>query len=101
MTIYSIGYALGGNVNCTAGAFRKKNSLGNWVSCTQPAPTGCYHYAGPTTESPAITSYNTLSQIASPGDFYNQPNAGQLNTIFAAIASRHRPGSSRLVDDGF
>ena len=35
-TIYSIGYALGNNVNCTAGAFRKKNNQGNWVSCTQP-----------------------------------------------------------------
>jgi Flp pilus assembly protein TadG len=35
-TIYSIGYALGNNVNCTAGAFRKQNNLGNWVSCTPP-----------------------------------------------------------------
>ena len=48
-----------------------------------------------------ITSYNTLSQIASPGDFYNQPSAGQLNTIFAAIATDIGQGSSRLVDDGF
>ena len=100
VTIYSIGYALGSNVNCTAGAFRKKNSQGNWVACTQPT-AGCYHYAGPTDESPAITSYNTLSQIASPGDFYNQPNAAQLDTIFAAIATDIGQGSSRLVDDGF
>ena len=100
VTIYSIGYALGNNVNCTAGAFRKKNAQGNWVACTQPT-AGCYHYAGPTDESPAITSYNTLSQIASPGDFYNQPNAAQLNTIFAAIATDIGQGSSRLVDDGF
>jgi hypothetical protein len=99
-TIYSIGYALGSNVNCTAGAFRKKNSAGNWVACTQPT-ANCYHYAGPTDESPAISSYNTLSQIASPGDFYNQPNAAQLNTIFAAIATDIGQGSSRLVDDGF
>ena len=99
-TIYSIGYALGSNVNCTAGAFRKKNSQGNWVACTQPT-AGCYHYAGPTDESPNITSYNTLSQIASPGDFYNQPNAAQLDTIFAAIATDIGQGSSRLVDDGF
>ena len=100
VTIYSIGYALGSNVNCTAGAFHKKNSQGNWVACTQPT-AGCYHYAGPTDESPAITSYNTLSQIASPGDFYNQPNAAQLDTIFAAIATDIGQGSSRLVDDGF
>ena len=62
---------------------------------------GCYHYASNNDESPTITSYNTLSQIASPGDFYNQPNAAQLNTIFAAIATDIGQGSSRLVDDGF
>lgn len=101
VTIYSIGYALGSNVNCTAGAWHKKNSFGNWVSCGGPSTSGCYHYAGPTDESPAITSYDTLSQIASPGDFYNQPNAAQLNTIFAAIAADIGQGSSRLVDDGF
>ena len=99
-TIYSIGYALGNNVNCTAGAFHKRDSQGNWVACTA-GTANCYHYAGPTDESPAITSYNTLSQIASPGDFYNQPSAGQLNTIFAAIATDIGQGSSRLVDDGF
>jgi hypothetical protein len=100
VTIYSIGYALGSNVYCTSGDFRKRNSLGVWVSCTLPT-AGCYHYASNNTESPAITSYNTLSQIASPGNFYNQPSAGQLNTIFAAIATDIGQGSSRLVDDGF
>jgi Flp pilus assembly protein TadG len=99
-TIYSVGYALGNAVNCTAGAFRKKNAQGNWVSCTA-GTAGCYHYQGPNAESPAITSFQTLSQIASPGNFYNQPNAGQLNTIFAAIATDIGQGSSRLVDDGF
>ena len=99
VTIYSIGYALGSNVNCTAGAFRKK----------QPGQLGGLHPADRRTatttrshdESPSITSYNTLSQIASPGDFYNQPNAAQLDTIFAAIATDIGQGSSRLVDDGF
>ena len=98
-TIYSIGYALGNNVHCTAGAFHKKDSKAIGCPCTPR--TGCYHYAEHTDESPAITSYNTLSQIASPGDFYNQPSAGQLNTIFAAIATDIGQGSSRLVDDGF
>jgi hypothetical protein len=109
-TIYSIGYALG-SVNCTAGGFQT-NSNGNgnngngngngstWQPCTLPAAS-CYHYASNTNESPAITSYQTLSQIASPGNFYNQPNAGQLDTIFAAIATDIGQGSSRLVDDGF
>jgi hypothetical protein len=100
VTMYSIGYALGNNVYCTAGDFHKKNAQGSWVSCTLPT-AGCYHYASNTNESPAITSYNTLSQIASPGNFYNQPNAAQLNTIFAAIATDIGQGSSRLVDDGF
>ena len=101
VTIYSIGYALGSNVYCTAGQFHKKNSSGNWVDGCTAGTSGCYHYASSNNESPAITSYNTLSQIASPGDFYNQPNAAQLNTIFAAIAADIGQGSSRLVDDGF
>jgi hypothetical protein len=99
-TIYSIGYALGNNVDCTAGGFRKRNNQNQWVSCTA-GTANCYHYASTTDESPAITSYNTLSQIATPGDFYNQPSAGQLDTIFAAIATDIGQGSSRLVDDGF
>jgi hypothetical protein len=99
VTIYSIGYALGGSVQCTAGGFHKQGGSG-WQTCTPPA-AGCYHYASAGPESPAITSYTTLSQIASPGDFYNQPNAGQLDTIFAAIANDIGQGSSRLVDDDF
>ena len=99
-TIYSVGYALGNSVECTRGDFRKKNAQGNWQACTLPT-AGCYHYASNTYESPATTSYNTLSQIASPGNFYNQPNAAQLNTIFAAIAADIGAGSSRLVDDAF
>jgi len=98
-TIYSIGYALGNNVNCTSGDFHKKQG-NNWVSCTA-GTNGCYHYASNNDESPAITSYNTLSQIASPGDFYNKATAGQLDTIFSAIATDIGSGSSRLVDDGF
>ncbi|MDX6538468.1 MAG: hypothetical protein QOI71_78 [Gaiellales bacterium] len=99
-TIYSIGYALGNSVACTAGAFHMKNAQNQWVACTLPT-AGCYHYAGNTNESPALTSFQTLSQIASTGDFYNKPNAGQLNTIFARIATDIASGSSRLVDDSF
>jgi hypothetical protein len=99
-TIYSVGYALGNNVQCTRGDFHKRDVNNNWQPCTLPT-AGCYHYASNTAESPAITSFNTLSQIASPGNFYNQPNAAQLNTIFAAIATDIGQGSSRLVDDAF
>ena len=86
--------------NCTAGGFRKRDASNNWVPCTQPDPD-CHHYASPTPESPALTSYNTLQAIASPGNFYNQPTPGDLSAIFAAIATDIGAGSSRLVDDGF
>ena len=54
VTIYSIGYALGSNVNCTSGDFHKRNAQNNWVSCTA-GTAGCYHYASNTDESPSIT----------------------------------------------
>jgi Flp pilus assembly protein TadG len=103
VTIYSIGYALGNN-NCTGGGFRKSN--GN--SCLAGA-NGCYHIRDAVTENPdnlvttnaTITSYETLSWIASPGDFYNQATAGPLDAIFAAIATDIGQGSSRLVDDNY
>jgi hypothetical protein len=109
VTIYSIGYALG-NRNCTAGGFGPnipavRDSNGVIVTparaCT-PFTAGCYHkqsFNG--NESPTITSNSTLSQIASPGNFYNQPTPGDLSTIFAAIATDIGQGSSRLVDDAF
>ncbi len=109
VTIYSIGYALGSNTLCTGGDFGPdipavRDSSGNIITprhpCT-PFTAGCYHKADQQNEVPTISSYTTLSQIASPGNFYNQPNAGQLNTIFAAIATDIGQGSSRLVDDGF
>jgi Flp pilus assembly protein TadG len=109
VTIYSIGYALGSNTLCTGGDFGPdipavRDSSGNIITprhpCT-PFTAGCYHKADQQNGVPTISSYTTLSQIASPGNFYNQPNAGQLNTIFAAIATDIGQGSSRLVDDGF
>jgi hypothetical protein len=100
VTIYSIGYALGDNTPCTHGAFHKRVG-GSWQACTPPED-GCYHYADMSTaEDPPITSYQTLSQIASPGNFYNKANPGELDTIFAAIARDIGQGSSRLIDDDF
>ena len=77
-----------------------KNVAAHWDACVQSDPN-CEHYASSTPESPALTSYDTLDAIASDKDFYNQPSAGELDTIFAAIASDIASGSSRLVDDGF
>lgn len=65
--IYSIGYdldALGGGAN------RCRSSNGN-------------------PESPSITAYAALQSIATDSTtFYNQPDPGQLNTIFTTIAAQ-------------
>jgi hypothetical protein len=51
-------------------------------------------------EVPAITADSALRQIASsPGNYYQKPTPGQLNTIFTSIASDILQGTSRLVDD--
>ena len=50
-------------------------------------------------ESPAIQAMGALQGIATSGDFNNQPDAAQLNTIFASIAADLLQGTSRLVDD--
>jgi Putative Flp pilus-assembly TadE/G-like/von Willebrand factor type A domain len=50
-------------------------------------------------ESPGITALSALQQIASSGNFYNQPDAAQLNTIFTKVAVDLLQGTSRLIDD--
>ena len=51
-------------------------------------------------ESPTITAYQALEQIASgPAHFYNKPSAGQLRTIFTAIAADMSRGSAALIDE--
>ena len=80
--IYSIGYdlnALGGGANV----------------CQTTASSGAPGNA----ESPAITAYSALQQIASTGAFYNQPSAGQLKTIFTDIAADLARGTSALIDN--
>lgn len=75
--IYSIGYDL----NATAG--------GTNVCAESPAAKD---------ESPAITAYDALRLIASNATtFYNKPDAGQLNTIYASIAGDI--SGTRLLDD--
>ena len=58
----------------------------------------CKSYTG-ANESPAITALQALQSIASPGNFYNQPDAAQMNTIFSAIAADILHGTSKLVDN--
>ncbi len=51
-------------------------------------------------EVPAIFAEDALKGIASdPSQFYNQPDAAQLNSIYTAIANDILHGTSRLVDD--
>ncbi len=50
-------------------------------------------------ESPSISALQALQGIASSGNFYNQPDAAQLNTIFASVAADLLAGTSRLVDN--
>jgi Putative Flp pilus-assembly TadE/G-like/von Willebrand factor type A domain len=76
--IYSIGYdldALNGGANRCESAFG-----GN--------------------ESPAITAYSALQQIASgPNTFFDKPSPGQLRTIFTEIARDIHKGTSALIDN--
>jgi Flp pilus assembly protein TadG len=77
-TIYSIGYTL----NAQGGAANV---------CQAQSPTGPL-------ESPAITAYQAVSQIASNSNtFYNQPTLTSLDGIFASVAA-HITGP-RLVPD--
>jgi hypothetical protein len=50
-------------------------------------------------ESPGITALQALTGIASTGNYFNQPDAAQLNTIFASVAADLLQGTSRLVDN--
>jgi hypothetical protein len=55
-------------------------------------------------ELPEITSYQTLSQIATPPAaghkyFYGSAGPSDIQSIFAAIAADITQGTSRLVDD--
>jgi hypothetical protein len=73
--VYSIGYAL------------------------NDATGGCTSYTG-AAEKPAITVTQALQGIAtSPANFYNQPNPGQLNTIYTDIAKDIGRGTSALTSD--
>ena len=66
--------------------------LGPYPNETSPTST-CY-------ESPAITAYSTLQQMASDSTkFYYSPNPGSLTTIFQNISEDI--GAPRLIDDSY
>jgi hypothetical protein len=118
VVIYTIGYALGSATPCYHGVWGEYQTRGGDGQCHPIGTlTGSNIVAGhwqgtdgggsnPCTstahrEQPDITSATTVSSIASPGNFYNKPNPGQLKTIFAAIAEDITSGTSRLIDDSW
>ena len=78
--IYSIGYDL--------------DALGGGANICQIGVTGA-------NESPAITAYSAISQIATNGDtFFNRPNPGDLTRVYTQIAAEI--GGTRIIpnEDG-
>ena len=74
-------------------------SIGYDLDALNGGANVCTDYNGKD-EKPAITAYSAISQIASrPDTFYNQPNPGQLKTIFTQIAADIAHGTSALIDN--
>jgi hypothetical protein len=74
-------------------------SIGYDLNALNGGANVCTSYTG-ATESPSITAYDAIRQIASsPGAFFNKPDAGQLRTIFTEIAADLARGTSALIDE--
>ena len=82
--MYSIAYDIGGAGQdpCYAG---KGAKVGRQTAGEQDTP-----------EQPGIQSVTALQNIASPGNYYAQPNPAQLSTIFLAISADLAAGTSRI-----
>jgi Flp pilus assembly protein TadG len=71
-------------------------SIGYDLNASGGGANVCKSYSG-STESPSITAYSTISQISSgAGFFFNQPAAGELQTIYTQIAAEI--SGARLID---
>lgn len=74
-------------------------SIGYDLNANNGGANKCTSYTG-ADESPAITAYSAIQQIASsPSAFFNKPSAGQLKTIFTDIAADLQRGTSALIDE--
>ena len=83
--------------------FNPGHFQGSSLGGSNPCNDGKY---GNHLEQPAITSYSTLSQIATPATtghqyFYGTAGPTDIQSIFAAIAADITKGTSRLVDDSY
>jgi hypothetical protein len=74
-------------------------SIGYDLNADDGGANKCQSYTG-ADESPSITAYEALQQIASgPDKFYDKPDPGQLRTIFTQVAADIRKGASALIDN--
>jgi hypothetical protein len=74
-------------------------SIGYDLNALNGGANKCTDYNG-NNESPSITAYSAISQIASrPDTFFNQPTPGELKTIFGQIAADMGHGNSALIDN--
>ena len=74
-------------------------SIGYDLDALDGGANECQSYTG-SRESPSITAYSALQQIASgPDKFYDKPTPGQLRTIFTQVAADIRKGASALIDE--
>jgi hypothetical protein len=60
---------------------------------------GCKSATGSAESSPNNTPMLAVKNIASPGNFYNQPTDDDLSGIYRQVAADLGAGSSRLIDD--
>ena len=71
-------------------------SIGYDLNASGGGANVCKSYTG-SNESPSITAFSTISQISSgSGFFFNQPAAGELQTIYTQIAAEI--SGARLID---
>jgi hypothetical protein len=74
-------------------------SIGYDLDAVSGGANKCTSYTG-SAETPGITAYQALQQIASTSvTFYNQPTAGQLTTLFQQVAVDIQRGASGLIDN--
>jgi hypothetical protein len=72
-------------------------SIGYDLNASSGGANVCKSYSG-SNESPSISAYSAISQIASGSTFFfNQPGAGELQTIYTQIAAEI--SGARLIDD--
>ena len=98
--IYTIGYDL--NAGGSAPERCRRPNTNGHQNGSNPVESGCgtppSGWGDPVTG--ACTAYDALKAMAtSPLHFYHQPNPGQVNDIFRAIALDLSGSRARLIDN--